>query len=309
MGSKSSNLEHLKANGIRVPTGFTVPSSYFSKTVSGCFHKILAGMSDESTVIHALFGQPLDELERYLDEHCRDFPDGTAFAVRSSGAVVSNGSKIEEDGASVSLAGQFESYLNVDRERLVEAVLMCWASLFNARSQSSFNVNEDYAKKSKMDVVIQELIPAKLSAVMMTSIPGGDPDQGAFEACWGACGALVSGIVSPDEVVFLRNGGNIIEKCIGDKEIRMEIDAFKGSAKNERRVKNNALQQQTLCVTDAEIYRIVEAGHKIETAFGGVPQDIELVIDKKGEIVVVQSRPITTLSRKPIDFRLSDGRV
>ena len=302
MGSKSKNLKHLRKNGIRVPLGFTVPSSFFTEAISKCYEQVLENMSDESQVFQAFSKLSLENLSKFLDEQCARFEDHTVFAVRSSGEVYTDGLAIKEDGSDVSLAGQFESYLNVGRNELVDAVLMCWSSLFNQRSQSSFTIDAEYALNSRMDVVIQELIPAKASAVMMTQIPGDNRNQGSFEACWGACGALVSGIVAPDEITFARDGGKIIDRYKGEKEVRIVFSPFKGTSDNEQRVENPQELRDVLCISDEQAQRIISMGCKIEKSFGGVPQDIELVIDDNDEIVVVQSRPITTLSGELKEF-------
>ncbi len=64
-------------------------------------------------------------------------PNAKYFAVRSSGAPFVKGKELIEDSSGVSLAGQYESYLEVPVEHISKAIMCCYASLF---SPSEFSV-------------------------------------------------------------------------------------------------------------------------------------------------------------------------
>src|SRR5471032_1252350 len=89
VGGKAYNCARLKQAGFPVPDGLAIPSDATDADV------------------------------RRLPDHAwlRALPDATLLAVRSSG--------LGEDSAGHSFAGIHETELNVDRGRLVDAVLAC----------------------------------------------------------------------------------------------------------------------------------------------------------------------------------------
>ncbi len=146
-----------------------------------------------------------------------------------------------------------------------------------------------------MSVVIQEMIPARSSLVMMTVDPLQDGSLGAMEFTWGACEALVAGMVSPDEVVFDRETGRFVRTTVGTKRHRVVYDKFRGLPTNCTRITNRRRDQARLSIDEQELSEVINLGRSIEGIFGGTPQDIEAVIDPSGRIVVTQTRPITAL--------------
>ena len=89
VGGKAFNCARLKQAGFSVPDAIVVPSD-----------------------------APDAGIERLADDPWLDtLPPGTLFAVRSSG--------IGEDSAGHSFAGIHETHLTVERNQLLEAVLVC----------------------------------------------------------------------------------------------------------------------------------------------------------------------------------------
>ncbi len=309
MAQKAKNLDRLKKHRISVPRGFTLDSSHYREMLVPLADKIfnLLGTSDSlkdsSDRIKELFLQKQIPVrsQRYLGQHLSQMPEVKTFAVRSSGIVKTRGNLTKEDSDDVSLAGQFESYLNVPAYHLGDAIKLCWASLFNTRSLVSFLADEDYIRFSEMTVLIQEMVTAKASAVMMTVDPLGDGEIGGIDFALGPCEAIVSGITSPDEISFSRKSGKVISTNIGRKEYRVDYKLFSSRDDNIHRIPNSLYDQTRLSVDHSIVHDMINIGREIETIFEK-PQDIEAVVTFDDQIVITQSRAITRLPLSTVPF-------
>ncbi|WP_280236553.1 phosphoenolpyruvate synthase [Nocardia cyriacigeorgica] len=205
---------------------------------------------------------------------------GAAIAVRSSVAA--------EDGPAHSYAGQFDSFLNVNGEDAVaDRVRACWASAFSERS-IRYAFAHDQPRVAAVAVVLQRLVPARISGVMFTANPAsGSADELVISAVYGLGEGLVSGAVDADSVVVDR-AGTVLDTVVGDKDQAFVPDAAQGSTTSEVDPQRRA----RLALTEAEIASLAELGRKLEAALGA-PQDIEWAIDDDG-VWFLQARPITT---------------
>jgi len=178
-------------------------------------------------------------------------------AVRSSGA--------DEDGAEKSFAGQFDTFLNVERGDLMNKITEVHNSAHNARVAS-------YAGKSetKLAIVVQEMVAAEISGVAFSAnVVTGNRDEIVVEAVRGLGEKLVSGQITPDLFIINKNSGEILTHEIGDEKINL-------SPKN--------------------LNEIVDFVIKIEQ-LAGQPMDIEWALCNN-KIYILQARPITTLSEE-----------
>lgn len=304
MTRKFCNLDIVLTHGIAVPRGFLLDGSHYREAVAPHHNRILAALP-EATAVEEVF-QSLEMPRRcraVIEEGIRELPHSDRFAVRSSGAVASKVVRVHEDSDLTSLAGQFDSYLNVPAEMIEEAVRRCWASLFNHRSIASFSIDASYLECSSMAVVVQEMIPAAASAVMMTVDPLGNGDTGAMELAIGPCEALVSGIVSPDEVHFRRSDGALIDVSVGDKLLRVEYGEFGARGENSRSIPVPDDVRRHLSVDLTTVGELIRLAQKVEAIFGS-PQDIELVVTDDGTVVITQIRPVTRSPAHIADFPL-----
>jgi phosphoenolpyruvate synthase/pyruvate phosphate dikinase len=93
-------------------------------------------------------------LEEFIDSVAAEFKEDTFWAVRSSA--------IDEDGSDFSFAGQFESYLFVNRENLAESIKKVWKSAFSNRV-AEYRKNNSLKPSSGIAVIIQEMVDAEAS--------------------------------------------------------------------------------------------------------------------------------------------------
>ena len=193
------------------------------------------------------------------------FSPDTFFAVRSSGICSLNGNYLLEDSRQNSLAGQFESYLKVPKEKVENAIKLCWASLFNERSLISYSHANNTYLDSKMSVIIQEMITADYSAVLMTQDPLDPRNLFGIESTYGPCEALVSGKVTGDLILCDRVSGKVIECELGSKEGRIVYSSFSENNSNNYIIEPNSEEErQKFALDDYKLEKLIETGLKIE---------------------------------------------
>jgi len=301
MGNKCRNLAQLTELGFNVPQAYGLTFSAFAKFIEPLVSEIesiiqMNGCKTGSRMIRKLIvnssipktvRQDIEGLTNY-------FSSETKLAVRSSGMVIENGEALMEDANNKSLAGQYESFLNVSNGSILNAVKLCWASLFNERSLHVFNAkNNDTFLESKMSVVVQEMILADASAVMMTQDPLEKEPMLAMETTYGPCEAIVSGKVTGDLITIDRKSMQVCSKIMGSKKSYIYYSPFNiMNNGNYQLIQNSDEMRSQFAVDDEIALRIARVGLEIEKKFGS-PQDIELVVNN-GKIFVVQTRNITT---------------
>jgi pyruvate,water dikinase len=274
-GGKGASLSRMAAAALPVPPGFVIAASAFQDFLRSCgglalIERITANLDVDDaravedaadTIRRMIMSTPLpvalanDILAAHGALEHRD-----VVAVRSSA--------VSEDGVTASFAGQQESYLNVRGDAVLDRVRECWASFFSPRALF-YRAQKAVLGDTRMAVVVQEMVQADTSGVMFTVDPiRNRRDCMVIEGAAGLGEAIVSGEVTPDHYVISRDDGVVIETFIPDEE-------------------------RGRVLSEAELQRLRDIGLRIE-AFFGCPQDVEWCI-RGGELLVLQSRPITTL--------------
>jgi pyruvate,water dikinase len=298
VGGKGASLGELTDAGLPVPPGFVVTAGTYRTFIEE------AGIDDE--LFDAVEVDPEDSealaeaesrakdliLNTELPESVReeilssydDLDDGDAIvAVRSSATA--------EDLPDASFAGQQETYLNITRDDLVDRVKRCWASLF---TQRAIYYREDQGfdhREVDIAVVVQRMVDAEKSGVMFTSHPSTGAHEAIIEAAWGLGEAVVSGAVSPDNYVVDRDTGEVRDVTVATKKLMHVKDPETGETV-EREVPEEKQDERVL--SDEEIQTLVTIGERVEDHYDD-PQDVEwAMVD--GEVYMLQSRPITTIS-------------
>lgn len=301
LGNKVKNLASLAQVGIRVPRGFGLPFSVYTEhtiQLMSSLERIRTQEKDYGVMARRMYDvitkSPLKDSEKILNALDKHISGAQYFAVRSAGAPVVNHAEIAEDSAGISLAGQYESFLLVPAKNVPQVVLCCYASLFSERCLRRFKVAEDAGYLwSRMSVLIQEMCPAELSAVVMTQDPVEGNDCFGIEVTYGACEAIVSGEVQGDLYLLKKTTGDILSAEAGTKNSRIEYKPLT-DWRVDNKVKLPVLEQERkrFAASQKLIASIYDLGMLIEHHFR-TPQDIELVVSR-GEIIITQSRPITT---------------
>lgn len=301
LGNKMKNLLNLNKIGVRIPRGIGLTYDVYTNHISHLMPELLRAREQainyidmEKRLQAVVTSVPLIGTDEILEALERDMPNVSYFAVRSSGAPIINNHEIIEDSAGISLAGQYESFLLVPKENVPQAILLCYASLFNERCLRQFNVMENINYlNSRMSVLIQEMCQADLSAVVMTRDPVEGGDNFGIEITYGACESLVSGIVQGDLYLLSRTTGTILDTQLGTKKVCTKYIPFCTHMIDNKVTYITSEEQRIQYAASTELVKeIYNLSMEVEKCFN-VPQDIELVVSGN-EITIVQTRPITT---------------
>lgn len=150
--------------------------------------------------------------------------------------VAVRSSAIAEDLPGASFAGQQDTYLNIEKPGdLIESIIKCYASLFNARAISYRHTNKIEFSQVKMSVAIQKMVRSDIgSAGVAFSI---DPETGynkavVINSAYGLGELVVSGGVKPDEIIIDKRSildnveYPIIDKKLGNKKTKIIYDTM-----------------------------------------------------------------------------------
>ncbi|MBU0664824.1 MAG: pyruvate, phosphate dikinase [Proteobacteria bacterium] len=308
-GNKAAALATLRRKGsFRVPDGFVV-------TLAGCSsfldHEglslklvhILAthGSSQQQTIPPAVARQ-VQELIREatlppglieeLAAAVRPFlQKGKALAVRSS--------SISEDGRHHSFAGQFSSVLNVkDEAHFFAAFKEVVASNFNARSLAyRLNAGLD-PLHFDMAVLCLEMVEARAAGILLSQSPQEpESDLLLISAVPGLGEAAVSGSAAAD-LYHVHPDGSVDwqRSTIADKERFLVCSEDGGLVWQDLRP-----EERLKPVLDTEELQILAAWGKALEAAEGMPQDLEWAVDKEGQPIILQMRPLTTMGAQTDD--------
>ncbi len=228
VGGKGFSLGKTAAAGLPVPPGFVITTQAFRR------------LSERGIRSDPGFPPALLDAYRTLG--------GGPVAVRSSATA--------EDAADTSFAGQQETILGVEGDdQLIDAVERCWRSLFTERAVAYRAKQGVDAAGLAMAVVVQQLVPAEAAGVLFTRDPM-DPAGKTMlaEASWGLGEAVVSGRVQPDRFKLARTTGEVLEKHLGLKSIRI-------TKAGEEHVA--AAEQQRFCVSDTALSLLAELGRRV----------------------------------------------
>ena len=301
-GGKATNLARLAQLGFLVPRSLSISSNAFvqmvesSQELTGLLEKADKSDDFEELLEISVSLQKVVEdykipenLEYEISQSFSDLQKTTGnnefgFAVRSSATI--------EDRTDISFAGQAESYLCVMNEiDILGSVRKVWQSAFSERAVIYLKTKEIPLKQVKMAVVVQEMMPVNISGVMFTAnVVNNSTDEMLINATWGLGDSLVSGKIVPDTYILTKNPLSVIERNLGEKEFTSLLE------KNQPvLVSTPEHKQSEYTLDDQTLFDIAEIGMKIESCMES-PQDIEWCIRPDGGLVILQSRPITTLN-------------
>jgi phosphohistidine swiveling domain-containing protein len=240
IGGKAANLARLVAAGFPIPPGFVIPADAFADW---------------------------PRVEVALPAAAATLGDGP-LAVRSSAAA--------EDQAGASYAGLYETFLDVARDHLAEAVRRCRESA-TSRRVSTYQQHHQHAPGSSgvdggrpaMAVLIQRMVHPDAAGVAFTANPvSGARDEVVVSAVRGLGERLVAGQGTGDQWV-IRHGQ---ASCTRAAEQAIDAD-------------------QALAVA--------ALARRVERQFD-VPQDLEWAITDD-TLWLLQARPMTALP-DPVDW-------
>jgi pyruvate,water dikinase len=179
----------------------------------------------------------------------------------------------------------------------------CWASGFSAHALTYRRRFGGAAPVRVHDLAVGvlELVDARSAGVAFTLDPvTGDRGVCVVEGNWGFGESVVSGHVTPDHWTVDRATGRVLTERVGAKLTWATYSETAG------RVALSPLPDDligTACLTAAEVRYICEQAAAIESAAGGVPQDVEWAVARDLPfpdcVYILQHRPETTWTAPP----------
>lgn len=304
VGGKAANLGELTRAGFPVPPGFCVTTEAYLRAV---------GEAGLESVLNRLASTPVTDIAQL--EICAAEARGRLQSVSIPGAIVEavteayrtlsslkpipvavRSSATAEDLPFASFAGQQDTYLNVlGIEAVLDELRRCWASLWTDRAVSYRASNGIDQRAVRLAVVVQQMVDARVAGVLFTANPlTGRRQQAVIDASPGLGEAVVSGAVNPDHFVVNAEGGEIVERRLGDKRVAVRSLPTGGTQRVEVEAPDSAP-----CLSDEQILQLSRLGTRVEAQYGGTPQDTEWALDADGHFWLTQARPITTLYPLP----------
>lgn len=331
VGGKNASLgemfTQLTAKGVNVPDGFALTTNFYWKFIkannldqklSDLFAKLEAkdvksvqiiGKQSRDLILNAnipedlqkeLFDAYAELSKKYESAEGNGAPSiGTDVAVRTSG--------VAEDNASASFAGQFESYLNITgKERLIKAVLDCFASFFTDRAIVYRNELKLDQLKVGSSVGVQKMVRSDLgsSGVMFScDTESGFGDVVLINASYGLGENIVKGRVDPDQFyVFettLKKGFKpIIDKKIGAKLEKLVYSTNLKAKDPTKNILTTKKEREQFVISDDEVLQLAKWSIIVEDHYKK-SMDMEWAKDgRNGKLFIVQARPETIQSKK-----------
>lgn len=312
VGGKGANLTRLVRAGLPVPDGFLLTTYVYQLYIAAT--DIADEILERVAVVDASDPAALQQVSReirvlfsaetipptLIDAILEAYPDPTQpVAVRSSATA--------EDLPDMSFAGQQDTFLNVIGEQaLLAAIVNCWSSLWTARAIGYRARNGIDHGDVALAVVVQNMVPSAASGVLFTANPlNGRRDQMVIDATLGLGEALVSGQVEPDHYVVDSATGNVAQRTVGAKATVIESKTGGGvTTKTNNSLTNNSITNNP-AISDEVIGYLVALGQQTADLFA-FPQDIEWGWTPENGVVLLQSRPITSLFPLPTNAAIDD---
>ncbi|MFQ1002380.1 PEP/pyruvate-binding domain-containing protein [Modestobacter sp. SSW1-42] len=255
LGGKAASLDRLVQAGFPVPDTAVVTASAYRAVaaqpeLADLLARLRAGEVVPAEEVDTRFQHvpvPASLAER-LVAAAREAGGGGRVAVRSSATV--------EDMAGASFAGQYHSSLDVEPDRVLDAVRRTWASLWHPAPcayRRAWGISSDDVA---MPTVLMRMVPARSAGVAFTVDPGGSAESVRVEAVPELGEALVSGERTPEVWLVPRSGPAAAD-------------------------------------TPGPVREAAALALRVEQAVGGTPQDVEWAWDG-ATTWLVQARPITT---------------
>ncbi len=214
-----------------------------------------------------------------------------AFDQLATKYVAVRSSATKEDGVDDSFAGQFETYLFVDRENLLEQIMECHKSINSDRIKAYCESKWIDKDEIKVAVVVQRMINSEVAGVSFTANPvTNNTDQVIIEWWYGLWEAVVSWMITPDNYLRSKPKKEILEKNFSTQSKKLVVDIDKWWIKEEE-IESTIQWVQKL--SDEHIIELAKISERIEEHYKK-PMDIEWALED-GQLYILQARPITTI--------------
>lgn len=305
IGRKAARLAQLATSGITVPRGFVVTATEFfnfiqTNSLKSKIVEILRSIDynnrqdieEKSEQIKQIILKgklnPETEIELYkyygkLGEVGGGWLPSSAdafVAVRCS-VVCEDGEVcdtkfIEEEGGSVNVKGKAE---------LIKRLKETWATLYNPDVLEYAQKKGINVERLGMGVIIQNMIAAKYSGIIISSKSTMDPNTVVIEAVYGFGGSHVIREITPDHYETQKKPYQTISKTVSRQE--WELKRIKGQTVKAEVIESEREKQK---VNTHILKDLTNIAVKVEDYFG-TPQIIEWAMDM-ADVYVISSEAV-----------------
>ncbi|MGA3114917.1 MAG: PEP/pyruvate-binding domain-containing protein [Syntrophobacteraceae bacterium] len=300
-GNKMANLGEISNRlGIKVPNGFVISSRAFREFI---------GAGDLQAEIDRLMqSSAAEEIDQLYELSAQiqqlitrtGMPAGLETAILNAyselerqegqGIKVSlRSSALGEDSAQVSFAGLYLSELNVSTDNLIHAYKEIVASKYSLQA-ITYRLNRGIRDEDvDMCVGCMSMINAVAGGVIYSKNPLEVRDERIFiHSVFGLPKSVVDGSVAADLFEVSRNHPpRIVTKHIAEKRQKFVCYPDEGVCRLEIVGDEGA----GASIADDTALELARIALRIEDHYG-VAQDIEWALDDKGEIIMLQCRPL-----------------
>ncbi len=311
VGSKAKALAELAARGFEVPPAMCISADGYSEymTRTRLDERLLFELGrkrfedmrweeiwDTALRIRNIF------LATALPPELHDVLHDAIIRRFGNDPVVVRSSAPGEDSEEASFAGLHESFVNVrGPAEVLKHVRLVWASLWSDaallyRQELGLDV-----RRSRMAVLVQAMVDGECSGVAFSRDPAGG-ENAVIEAVYGLNAGLVDGTIEPDRWIVDRRNGRISSHTAPSRThaMAMALSGIEKKPLNDKKAGKAPL-------ADSEVSPVYKLALAAEQRFGAA-QDVEWtrpIGSSADELSVLQSRPITTLSRETGDDKRS----
>lgn len=318
VGPKAYNLGRLATLDFNVPDGFCITAVVYREYIkkSLVFEKITRNVQDMSTMPDSKKRRLLQDLREEIVrmELEPDLKDEIAAHYNRLGdaLVVVRSSAASEDLPGHSFAGQHGSYFARGLEECLEHIKHCWASLWWDRAFFYRERNGFDHVETEMSVIVQMLVPAESAGVIFTANPlTNEEHEIIIEACYGLGESLVSGKVTPDSYIILKDNLDVLDRKVAAKTTEVAVCQDDGGITYIRERKIDESRAKGEVINPDKARRLARMALEIENVFAA-PQDIEWAYIGD-DVYVLQARAVTTIGRKTVaqkeDLTYEDRQV
>lgn len=292
IGGKGLSLQTMAAAGLPVPPALVLTTGFFQPwfdalalappwhALPGASAQQLPAVCDELKTLAIALPLHDPQLRALADLFAR-LSAGTGtqlYAVRSSAP--------EEDMASASFAGVYDTELGVTVDAMEAAIRRCFASSLDHRVFAYKRQKGMPLDRPGIALVVQQQLDSEVAGVAFSINPlTNDYDEAAIDANWGLGESVVSGMASTDHFIVDKVGGAVIERQLGAKQLSVALDAGGGTS---ARPDPRAAQ---FCLSDARLRELTTTLCQLEALYGH-PVDMEWAYEG-GKLFLLQARPIT----------------
>jgi pyruvate,water dikinase len=305
VGGKGANLGEMARADLPVPPGFIVTSQAYYRVLD-----INQLKPQIQSILKKLDIHKTKQLNRAASQIKKlivqaKVPDDLAQKIikaylklgrgLTQALVAVRSSATAEDLPDASFAGQQRTFLNVSGEaNLVQKVRACWASLFEPRAIFYRQEKGFDHFKVGIAVPVQKMIQSQVSGVMFTINPvTNDKTQIVIEAIWGLGEKIVQGAYTPDHYLVLKKEWKLLQEQLNPQTHQYIL---KHGRNQEVKLPKSKIKRRKL--NKKQIISLAKLGEKIHQHYF-FPQDIEWALEKN-RFYIVQTRPVTTLSPRPM---------